>query len=165
MLDFQRFNPRHVGSLAGLALLVSTAAGAAQVRAATADADTPSSSLVIEIPNVQNGDGQVLVSLFRGSEGFPGKHQRAFRTARSRATSGTVRFTLEDLPPGTYGVAVIHDENGNAKLDTNLFGIPSEGWGTSRNPRPKVRAPRWSESSFSITADARARQRIKLLYP
>ncbi|MFI9650852.1 DUF2141 domain-containing protein [Guyparkeria halopsychrophila] len=29
--------------------------------------------------------------------------------------------------PGTYALAVIHDENMNGKLDTQWLGIPTEG--------------------------------------
>jgi uncharacterized protein (DUF2141 family) len=28
-----------------------------------------------------------------------------------------------------YAIAVIHDENRNGELDTNMFGIPKEGYG------------------------------------
>ena len=55
--------------------------------------------------------------------------------------------------------------NDNKKLDKNLFGIPKEGWGTSRNPRPRTRAPRWSESSFALEASANKAVAISLLYP
>jgi uncharacterized protein (DUF2141 family) len=33
------------------------------------------------------------------------------------------------IKPGKYAIAVIHDENCNGKLDTNMFGIPKEGYG------------------------------------
>lgn len=46
-----------------------------------------------------------------------------------------------DLPPGDYAVAAIHDENGNAKLDRNLFGIPKEGFGFANNSHVTFSAP------------------------
>jgi uncharacterized protein (DUF2141 family) len=36
------------------------------------------------------------------------------------------RCDFEDIPPGTYALAVVHDENMNGKLDTNWLGIPTE---------------------------------------
>jgi uncharacterized protein (DUF2141 family) len=49
---------------------------------------------------------------------------------------------------GEYSVAVIHDENNNGKLDTNIFGIPTEAYGFSNNIRPKFRAANWDETKF-----------------
>jgi uncharacterized protein (DUF2141 family) len=39
-----------------------------------------------------------------------------------------MRFEFSDIKPGNYAIAVIHDENRNGELDTNMFGIPKEGW-------------------------------------
>jgi uncharacterized protein (DUF2141 family) len=57
---------------------------------------------------------------------------------------------------------VIHDENGNAKLDT-FAGIPREGFGFSRNPPIRFGAPRFSAARFAITGDAQ-RQQIGMRY-
>ncbi len=54
---------------------------------------------------------------------------------------------LTNITPGTYAIAAFHDENGNGKLDTFL-GIPREGFGFSRNPPLRPRAPKFSECSF-----------------
>jgi len=46
------------------------------------------------------------------------------------------RCDFEDIPPGTYALVVIHDENMNGKLDTNWVGIPKEGYGFSNDVKP-----------------------------
>ena len=158
---------RRTRQLPGLALAAVLGASSftveqdARASAAAANAGT----LTVQIINVTSADGHVLLSIFAGADGFPSTHRKAVKTAKLRARAGTVRMSASDLPPGQYAVAVVHDENDNAKLDTNLFGIPREGWGTSRNPRPKTRAPRWSESSFAVEAGQTVTQRIQLVYP
>ena len=48
---------------------------------------------------------------------------------------------------------ITHDENGNGKLDTNVVGMPLEGYGFSNNPQV-MRKPTWDEARFEIgTAD------------
>jgi uncharacterized protein (DUF2141 family) len=51
-------------------------------------------------------------------------------------------YSLEDLSPGEYAIAMVHDENSNLKLDTNLVGAPVEGYAASgvnkRFSAPKV---------------------------
>jgi uncharacterized protein (DUF2141 family) len=38
-------------------------------------------------------------------------------------------------------------------MDTNAVGIPREGYGVSNDPRPRFRAPRFSEAQVRITRD------------
>ena len=61
-------------------------------------------------------------------------------------------FTFKDLQPGHYAVMITHDENGNGKLDTNVVGMPLEGYGFSNNPRV-MRKPTWDEARFEIGKD------------
>jgi uncharacterized protein (DUF2141 family) len=58
------------------------------------------------------------------------------------------RCDFEDIPPGTYALAVIHDENMNGKLDTNMLGIPTEGYGFSNNAKALLGTPSFSAASF-----------------
>ena len=58
------------------------------------------------------------------------------------------RCDFEDILPGTYSLTVIHDENMNGKLDTNLLGIPTEGYGFSNDVKALLGAPSFSAASF-----------------
>jgi len=58
------------------------------------------------------------------------------------------RCDFEDIPPGTYALAIVHDENMNGKLDTNLLGIPKEGYGFSNDAKALLGAPSFSAASF-----------------
>jgi uncharacterized protein (DUF2141 family) len=57
-------------------------------------------------------------------------------------------FIFLNIPPGTYALAVIHDENMNGKLDTNWLGIPKEGYGFSNAAKATLGAPSFSAASF-----------------
>lgn len=58
------------------------------------------------------------------------------------------RCDFENIPPGTYALAVIHDENMNGKLDTNWLWIPTEGYGFSNDATALLGAPSFSAASF-----------------
>ena len=58
------------------------------------------------------------------------------------------RCDFEDIPAGTYALAVVHDENMNGKLDTNWLGIPVEGYGFSNDAKSLNGAPSFSDASF-----------------
>ncbi len=67
-----------------------------------------------------------------------------------------------NLPSGTYALALIHDENGNGKLDT-VFGIPKEGFGFSKNPAIRFGPPSFKSSGFTIVA-GRTDESVKIKY-
>ena len=76
------------------------------------------------------------------------------------ATQNVVKF--EGLAPGDYAAAIIHDENGNAKLDT-LMGIPREGFGFSRNPAIGFGPPNFDAARFAVGGHATAQQ-VRMRY-
>ncbi len=108
-------------------------------------------SLTIRVTGLRSDQGQVMLSLHNQDKGFPGG-KPAVRQQVLPIRQGVATVTLGDLPPGRYAVAVIHDENGNGKMDTNWMGLPKEGWGASRDPRPSMRGPRYDESAFELKA-------------
>ena len=65
--------------------------------------------------------------------------------------SVTVRF--DSLSPGPRAVRLFHDENSNGTLDTNFFGIPTEGYGFSNNPRSRFGEPSLRDRLFEHQAD------------
>jgi uncharacterized protein (DUF2141 family) len=75
----------------------------------------------------------------------------------------TARLVIGGLVPGRYAVSVIHDQNGNGKLDTNLVGLPTEGYGFSRDARGTIGPPGFEAAAFDLPA-AGAKQIIKLGY-
>ncbi len=72
------------------------------------------------------------------------------------------KLRFEGLPQGGYAVAVIHDENGNNKLDT-LAGIPREGYGFSNDAPVRFAPPRFAAARFDLAGDAN-RQQIRMRY-
>ncbi len=58
------------------------------------------------------------------------------------------RCDFEEIPRGTYALAVFHDENMNGKLDTNWLGIPTEGYGFSNDVKALKGAPSFSACRF-----------------
>lgn len=66
------------------------------------------------------------------------------------AIQGTSVLVVENLKPGTYGIALFHDQNENGKLDTNLFGAPNEPFGFSNNPKIGFSAPKFDAFKFEF---------------
>lgn len=121
----------------------------------------PVARLDVSFDQVRSAKGMLRVCLTADPQNFPRCVDDHNATRRS-VPAGTHGLRIEGLPRGTYAVAVIHDENGNAKLDT-FAGMPREGFGFSRNPAIRFGPPRFAAARFAIDGDAAAQQ-IRLRY-
>jgi uncharacterized protein (DUF2141 family) len=111
-------------------------------------------SILINITNIRSNNGKVNVSLFAAADGFPSNPQKAVAVQSVVIQGNQVRLRFDNLPFGTYAIACLHDENGNGKIDTNLVGIPKEGYGASNNAVSKLSAPKFEAAKFAFNAAA-----------
>ena len=81
----------------------------------------------VEIDGFRSDRGQVLCALFSSAADFPKKPDRAVAHATAEIVGRHATCEFQGVPPGTYAIAVFHDENSNGKLDTNFMGIPGVG--------------------------------------
>lgn len=110
--------------------------------------------VLVHITGLSEPLGQVGCSLFAGPAGFP-KDSAGARQLWQAADAKGVTCRYSDVPEGTYAVSIGHDLNGNKRVDANFIGLPTEQWGVSNNARPNMRAPRFDEAMFKVTADAK----------
>jgi len=116
---------------------------------AAAFAEPSCPGIHVKILNIRNSTGTVACALFESRDGFPTEFMRTatkIMVMRIRATQA--RCDFEDIPPGTYALAVVHDENMNGKLDDNWIGVPTEGYGFSNDAKALLGAPSFSAASF-----------------
>ncbi|MEJ6486541.1 DUF2141 domain-containing protein [Nostoc punctiforme UO1] len=119
--------------------------------------------LTLEIDGLKNKEGQVCVSIFASSEGFPSDRDRGIQKQCTKITGTPLPITFENLKAGSYAVAVFHDQNNDRILNSNVFGIPKEGFGFSRNPEIRTGAPKFSEAAF-LVAGPNTNIQIQLKY-
>ena len=147
---------------AAVAILIAGCSG----NGAVEPADEPSeagAAIEVRVTGLRSDEGQVLVSLFASPEGFPSSHEKALRHQIAEPDQGSCTVVFEDVPTAPYAVSVLHDENGNSKLDTGLFGVPKEGYGVSMNPKPGMGPPSYDDAMFALEGDRRSLE-IKVMY-
>ena len=110
--------------------------------------------LTVTIDSLRNNQGQVLVCVFSAGSydkaGFPDCSKgHPVRTAKATIANGKAVVTYSGLKDGVYAIAIIHDENTNGEVDTNLLGIPTEGVGVSTNPT-LFGKPRFDQAQFDL---------------
>jgi uncharacterized protein (DUF2141 family) len=115
----------------------------------------PDNSLEVHVGGLRSTKGIIRFCVTTEAKSFPDCKTGKVFTRSVPAATPHVRF--DDLPAGDYAVAVIHDENGNAKLDT-FMGIPREGFGFSRNPVIRFGPPSFKSTQFPVGGDAAVQQ-------
>ncbi|MFO7993837.1 MAG: DUF2141 domain-containing protein [Marinobacter sp.] len=108
----------------------------------------------VNIPNIENSAGTVACALFESPEGFPAEFlTSATHIMMMKIRDTKARCSFLDIPPGTYALAVIHDENMDGKLNTNFLGVPTEGFGFSSGAEAGMSAPSFEAASFSYDGE------------
>jgi uncharacterized protein (DUF2141 family) len=118
--------------------------------------------LVVDVGVYEHTRGDAKLLLFRFADGFPKEPGKAYLQRIQPIRGERVVFAFGDLAPGTYAVSTFHDEDSDMEFDMGLFG-PTEGYGVSNDAKPKLRAPRFHECAFQVTAPE-TRIRITLRY-
>lgn len=94
---------------------------------------------------VRNSEGRLACALFNSEKNWLKKPVRARRVSL-QGRDVTCVFT--SVPTGTYALSFFHDENDNGELDTNFIGIPTEGYGASRNAPARFGPPDYEDARF-----------------
>jgi uncharacterized protein (DUF2141 family) len=121
------------------------------------------SDLTVEIDGLKNLKGQICVSVFASSKGFPTDAANALQNQCLPITNRAMLVTFKNLKPGSYSVAVLHDTKGDRKVHRNFLGIPTDGFGFSRNPTILTGPPKFEDSVFLVAGPSTNIQ-IQLMY-
>jgi uncharacterized protein (DUF2141 family) len=136
----------HVKLRAGQLLALATLLMASP---ATAD-PPPSGVLTVKITSLRSNNGQVGCMIYNSAKGFPTDSSTALQRRWCPIANAAATCAFDPVPAGTYAVACFHDENGNGKLDTSLFGIPTEGTVVSNHAKGFMGPPSFDKAKFAF---------------
>ncbi len=120
-------------------------------------------NVTVKIGTLRNTEGHLLVSLFNSSADYPDKAEAAYKTKKVKVKEVRHTIVFENLPYGEYALVFLHDENDSEEMDTNMMGIPKEGYGASNNAVNTFSAPKYSEAKFRLNS-ANTTQSLKVYY-
>ena len=118
-------------------------------------------TVTIDVQNVEGSTGFFQIGIFDKAKSFP-KVGGEYKVLKFKVADGKTHFTIKDLPNGEYAFAVHHDENSDGKMNTTMLAVPKEGYGLSRNFKPKLSAPKFSDCSVNIQNDHK--MTIRMIY-
>jgi len=119
-------------------------------------------TIALSVSAFESDKGKLLIVLYDREEGFPTKPEKAARRFVAPIVDKKVELEIPGLGPGEYALSVVHDENDNGRLDSNLIGIPKEPVGASNNAKGSFGPPKWKDAKFALPAGSRVTQKIVL---
>ena len=93
--------------------------------------------------------GKVMVVLYNSEAAYSGGAPVA--QAMVDVGAGQHSATFADLPAGDYAAKSFHDVDGDGKMNTNPFGMPTEPFAFSNNARGNMGPARWDAAHFAAS--------------
>lgn len=103
-------------------------------------------NLEIEISEIKKNEGKIMLQLFD-------ENQKVLTRKMGEIKDNKCVILIENLKPGKYAVRYFHDENFNGLMETNMFGMPTEGYGFSNNAVGMFGPPPFEKWLFEIDED------------
>lgn len=123
----------------------------------------PTSAVLVHIVGLRSRGGQVCIAVFDSDENFriekPLKDKILIRSAHD---GDTLTVSLQ-LPEGMYGISVLDDSNSDSRMNYGFAGIPLEGFGFSGYRQKGLKRPRFSDFSFTHSANTQVEIRMTYL--
>ena len=122
------------------------------------------SEIHVVVRGLRDNQGRVGCSLFNGPNGFPRKKAKEFRGMWTKKQNHVAVCDFPNIPVGTYAVTVLDDSNMNGKMDFDLIGLPTKGYGFSNDAKATLSPPPFSAASFSYSGKGSLTVTINIVY-
>ncbi len=120
--------------------------------------------LVIKVSNIKELKGEMKIALYNNKSDFD-KQENPIATAQIPVDKNVIEVRFDNTPPSKdYAIAVHHDVNMNGKIDTNLLGIPKEGFCFSNNAMGSFGPPTYEDCKFEIKPGTFVTQDLRLIF-
>ncbi len=106
--------------------------------------------LVIRITNVPSEATSVVATLFSGEETFL-TSGAAYESTSDPVGDGTATLILEDVVPGSYGLVVFADEDGDLHQTFSMRIFPTEHYGFGNNVNGFFGPPSFSDTVVTVS--------------
>ncbi len=127
-------------------------------------ASAPGSTWVtVTVTDLRNSKGVVRACMTDDADLFPKCRQDEQSHRMVVPAIGKVSFTFQNVNPGTYAIALLHDENDNGKADRALLLMPKEGFGFSRDAKVRMGPPSFDSAAFEVDGKP-VNQTIRMRY-
>jgi uncharacterized protein (DUF2141 family) len=119
--------------------------------------------ILVQIQGIRNATGALRLGFYQSQDDFKNEKPSFIRTVEKTNMGGNAVSAEFGVPPGTWGIALLDDENKNSKMDYRLM-MPKEGFGFSNYRHTGLTRPTFDKFSFPVTTSGATKVVIDLKY-
>ena len=121
-------------------------------------------TIEVVFTDIRSTQGQIKLDIFLDEESFKAeKPLTSLKFKKTTMVNGEMKVKF-NLGPGTYGFALLDDENNNGEMNYNFVGMPKEGFGFSNYYLTKLSRPKFDEFKFTTVKGQSYKILMKLKY-
>ena len=110
-------------------------------------------TLTVAFTGLASPTGSILLSVFDSEAAF-NTGGKPVRQAMIQANGATIETVFAGLRAGRYAIKAFHDLDGDMKMATNPFGMPTEPFAFSNNAVANMGPAKWADTAFTVTDGA-----------
>jgi uncharacterized protein (DUF2141 family) len=107
--------------------------------------------ITVVVESITNAKGTISANLTNDEANFPSGASAIASQKIEVTEKGNVKLIFENVPAGKYAIVIVHDLNGNDKLDMNGQ-MPAEPFGFSKLSF-LMGPPQFKDCAFEVTKD------------
>lgn len=109
-------------------------------------------TVTINITRIATMGAPLNIELYGDEASFNAKH--SLDSLHIIPENDSIQVSFQQVPAGTYAVAMFQDIDGTGKLTTKEFGIPAEPVGISNYPLSGIpQPPKFKKAAFEVSRD------------
>lgn len=113
---------------------------------------------------IRSTHGQIIIKIYTDSKSFDDdKPVKTVKFPKRNIAAGKMAAQL-NLEPGTYGFALLDDENGDSKMEYSFLHMPKEGFGFSNFYLTGMKKPHFEQFKFRLDKNQELHIDMKLRY-
>ena len=123
-----------------------------------------SQNIEAKITGLRSRQGQIFIKVYKDEKSFADDKPFLIKKFAKTAMSNSEMLVKFSLDPGTYGLALLDDENSDSEMNYNFLGMPQEGFGFSNYELKGLSRPKLNDFRIVVNANSKQKVNIKVTY-
>lgn len=120
-------------------------------------------NITVKITNIRNSKGRVQLQVYRTGESFAAENPyKQLYISKKGLKNKSITCTVYGLKSGTYGLALLDDENANKVMDYGWV-MPKEGFGFSGYYHTAWSKPKFKQFKFALSTDKKVGMKVRYM--
>ena len=120
-------------------------------------------SVTAHVTNIRSSNGVIQLQVYLNNTNFQEETPfKSVRVSKKKMKNNSLKYTFKDLPAGTYGIALLDDENSNREMDYGWV-MPKEGFGFSDYYHTGWSKPSFSDFDFKLSSNKTVKMKVRYL--